>query len=118
MTEQYAQRNINQQGDSNAFVATVAVPDVTLTSAVQLLQIDTTLAASIATLPLADSAGPNAVITVVKTVAANTVTLAAPVTNTLVAAAGVVNPIAGQWGSLTVKSDPANNRWIVIGGTV
>lgn len=117
MTEQYNQRNINQQGDVVAFTATVATPNVALQASVQLAQITTTLAASTVTLPRARDAGQNAEITIVKTVAANTVTVAAPAGDTLVAGAAVVNPLAAIWASITVKADPTNNRWIAVGGT-
>ena len=118
MTEQYNQRNINQQGDTVEFASTVAVPDTALQASVQIAQIDDTLAASIVTLPRAADAGQNAEITVVNSAGANGVTVAAAAGDALVAAAGVTNPITGIWGSLTMKADPANNRWIVTGGTV
>lgn len=119
MTQQYQQRNINQQGDSVAFAATVATPAVALQPSVQMVQVDATLANATATLPLATDAGQNASITVVKSDAgANTVTVAVLAGDALVAGAAIVNPIAAQWQSLTMSADPDNNRWVVTGFTL
>lgn len=118
MTEQYNQRNINQQGDNFAFAASVAVPDTALNSAVQMAQIDESLAASIVTLPRADDAGQNAKITVVNMTGTNAVTLAAAAGDAIVAPAGAPGALTGIWSSLTVTADPANNRWIVTGYAV
>jgi len=118
MTEQYAQPNINMQGGAGSFVATVAAPDATLVgSGDQTLSVDATAAASQVNLPLASEAGPNAKITVIKADAANPVTVAAQGADALNAAAGVVNPLAAQFDSLTFVSNGVD-AWTAIGGTV
>lgn len=118
MTQQYNQRNINQQGDSVQFAATGGVPNITLQPSVQSIQVNTALSNSVVTLPRAADAGQNAEVTIIKQGAANTLTVAAAAGDTLVASAAIVNPLVGDWDTLTVKADPRNDRWIVTGSTV
>lgn len=119
MTQQYQQRSINEQGSSIAFVATVAVPDVTLQPAVQMAIIDETLSASVATLPGAAAAGQNAQVTVVNLTGSNGVTVAADVAagDALLASAGFSNPVVGTGDTMTFRSDGIS-RWIAVGQTV
>lgn len=117
MTEQYGQRNINEQGDVVEFTATALAPDLELNPAVQIAQIDESAIGSTVTLPRAGDAGQNASITVVNVTGTNSVLVNVFLGDTLEAAPGVANPILAAWGSLTVRADPANDRWVVTGAT-
>lgn len=119
MTEQYQQRNINEQGDVVMFAGTLLAPNTTLNPGVQLANINESLTPVIVTLPRASDAGQNAEVTVANMTGTNGVTVAADVANgdSLVASPGTVNPITVAWGTLTVKADPANSRWVVVGQT-
>lgn len=117
MTEQYGQRNINEQGDVVEFTATIAVPDVVLNPSVQMAQIDESLSGSTVTLPRATDAGQNGKITVVNLTGTNPVLVNVFLGDTLIAAPGVANPILVAVGTLTATADPDNDRWIVTAGT-
>jgi hypothetical protein len=121
MTEQYQQRSINEQGSVSRFVSAVGATAVTLQPGSQTVVVETTAAVATVTLPRISDCGPNCTISVVKEVAANSVTVAASVGDTLLAAATVVNPILVISGTLTFRSvlyASGATRWVAISGTV
>lgn len=118
MTEQYGQRNINEQGDVVEFAAAVGADTIALSPSVQTVLVDESAVAATVVLPAPSDAGQNAKIRVVAvTGAANGVTVAVTAPTTLGESATVVNPIAAAaaFESLEYTADVANNRWISTG---
>lgn len=117
MTEQYAQKNINPSGGSVAFTATGGAPTLAVQPTTGLAVVNTELAAANVTIPRAADAGPNSVLSIVKSHAANTVTLNASAGDSIVTGAAG-NVIADANGSLTLASGGSTNRWYVVESTV
>ena len=122
MTEQYAQRNINNPEGARTQANTVAAPDFALTPSDvgKVLILDTTLAAGTATLPRAAEAGAGAEITIIAPAGAtNGLTLAVVATGTpdsLIEPAGApANPAVTDGASFIVRSDGGSN-WFIVGG--
>ena len=119
MTEQYGQRNINNPEGARSVANTVAAPDFALTAADvgKALVLDTTLAAGIATLPLAAEAGAGAEITVIAATAATLgLTLAADPADTLIVPGGSPPVVmVTNNASFIVRSDGGTNWYIVAG---
>jgi hypothetical protein len=119
MTEQYAQRNINNPEGARSAANSVAEPDFALTAADvgKALVFDTTLAAGIATLPSATEAGAGAEITLIAATGATFgLTVAAAAGDQLVAPAGApANPAVTDNASFTVRSDGGTNWYITAG---
>ena len=125
MTEQYAQRNINNPEGSRNAANTTTETDFTLTPSDtdKVVILDTTEAAGTATLPRAAAAGAGAEITVIASVgSANPLTLAVITgvpgedDDVLVTPAGApANPAVTDNASFIVRSD-GNLSWYIVGG--
>ena len=117
MTEQYLERDINN--GQNFFFNEVQVgdPAILLAPQTQLATIDTTSAPQTVTLPSARAAGPNATISIVANNATtNPLTIATVATDTIIASAGLVNPVGTDDIVTTFKSNGADN-WIFVSQT-
>jgi len=125
MTEQYAQRNINNPEGSRNAANTATETDFTLTPSDvgKTVILDTTEAAGTATLPRAAAAGAGAEITIIATAGATNGLTVAPITGVpnetddaiAVVAGAPANPAVTNNASLILRSDGVNT-WYPVGG--
>lgn len=115
MTEQYNQRNINNQGNAITFTNSVGTPNIALQPASQIAMLDSTLSVMTVTLPDAADAGQNAEVTLVTVAAGLLITVAASAGDTIVASPAVLLATLGIviGATVTYRSDGVS-RWVAV----
>lgn len=116
MTEQYAQRSINNPKGARTETPAAGATDVELNNDDGLVLVDTTNAAVDVNLPLASNhTGPITVVATTAFTSGNAATLDVQVGDTLVVPAALAAAMALDGSTLTAVSDGANT-WYVSGG--